>query len=490
MEVYLYHLNKRINSTIVPSRADGTMVEGAFHFGTSVRNPILDFDQPYITMCYVEIPSLARYYYVDDWTYNDGFWSAHLSVDVLGSLRGAIRSSMQYVTRSTNGSDVCVIDSAYPLKSNPLHTVSKPTSQTFAYTFNSGMYVLGVLGGSGGAVSYYAMGQTFFHSLCEEIFDTTKYYTGISAEEISEELFRSIVNPAQYIESVRWYPFQQFPADAATPTTFTIGQYSWGITSGATFDTAIRQISTPYVQHIDTITLAANHPQKTRIGSASNLAPFTVRKLYYPPFGDFVLDSPSFVLPGVLSLVTDTDLTTGLARLTIRHTDGLQTETIITERQTMFAVSIPVKSSTYDLSSKGFEYGAYAVAADKAFDAIGRYANRNATEIDGLQITTEQGILTGIASAILSTSISGEIVGQVGSILQFRQEIRLDTWYYSMVDENTVNAGRPYCGMAQLGGFDGQFVTCDRPSLVASAAITSDEVEKAKAYLSSGVWIE
>ena len=503
--------SKKLNSTKIPATETGVTVEGLIKGTINILSPSIQIAQTEFSTTGALPPSpyyytyahvFGRYFYVRNWFYVDGFWIADLEIDVLATYNTQIKESTQYVKRYNGTASDSVVDTIYPAKAAPVHLIGKPSAQPFAYNFSDGMYVVGVVnGGQSGAVTYYAVGPTFYKALMQNVFSATPYYQGIEADEISEEFFRSIINPAQYIESVRWYPMQAVPEGTEKATYFKIGMVQWAVTSGSEFTNSIYVIDNPYMQQETDITSLANHPSKERLGLSANLAPWTVRKLYYPPFGEFVLESESFSLPGTIKLLTDVDLTTGLARLSIRHADAIGAETIIQEAQAQFAVSIPVKSSTYDLSGKGFSIGKYInpatiIGAARVGEWAGQALNSAISAIGGeissdlVNITPIQDAFTSIGQITASLATKHELQGEVGSILAFRHEVRLDTWQYIPIDENLNGVGRPLCQNVTLSSLEGKWIMCPTPILELQSGQYMPELLRIIEMMRNGIWLE
>lgn len=512
MIVQLWGFTKTFESTKIPeSPTYGHVdVEGNWKFGTSLLHPSIEFranllQTPYQFM-YCRIASLFRYYFINNWTYIDGMWTADCSVDVMASFRESILDSTQYVTRAYYGNGGGLTDSLYPLSANVTDSFSVSPTNPFAYNYDDGMYVMGVIAQGedavAGCVKFYAMGPTFYKALSSTVFNVEPYYQGINVDEISEDLFKSIIDPGKYIQSVRWYPFKSFPNDAITPTNFHIGLWSWPITSGSEFNTSIRLLKTSYSQHVSYITLA-NHPQTDRFGKNANLPPFTVRKLHYPPFGDFLLDHPLLSDPLKIALVTDVDMTTGMAKLTIRYTKDFNftaDSPVMNTAQTSFAVDIPIRSSTYDLSGKGWDnaktIGAVGLAqntndiiAYNTSELAARLLN-NPDLIDQNAYNNMRGAnFWGTVNIAMSSAVQTVVRGEVSSILAFRDNPYLETLFYAAAEENALSLGRPVCKNLRIADMNNGFIACQNP-VVTNVLATSGEISAIRQMMANGFYKE
>ena len=117
MEIIFYYHRKKINSTALPIQ--GTFKNCSIKDVSSIINPYIEIAEnlaaaPPWNYCY--IPAYNRYYWIKEWTWERGFWSAELSVDVLASYRENILDSTLYVLRSASNYDGNIIDKLYPTK--------------------------------------------------------------------------------------------------------------------------------------------------------------------------------------------------------------------------------------------------------------------------------------------------------------------------------------------------------------------------------------
>lgn len=106
-----YTFSKRHNSTLTPT-GSGESVSFTLKDATSVLSPVLEINslsQP-PAWNYVYITAFHRYYFVDNWSYYRGIWSAELSVDLLASWKSAILSTSALVIFSSTAYHTYAID--------------------------------------------------------------------------------------------------------------------------------------------------------------------------------------------------------------------------------------------------------------------------------------------------------------------------------------------------------------------------------------------
>ena len=248
MNVTLYKFAKRHNSTARPgsgavslSLSNITWNDGA----SSILNPSIrvckssDWGQltetDIVKYNYAYIANFARYYYINDWSYNgDGTWTADLDVDVLASWQLEIKASGGYVGRSSSHEDYWIEDSLYPATTDfRVKTATKATQ--FSNVVSNGVFVIGVISGQApniGAVSYYAMSLANLATLVSNI--VGQYGTAQNPNMFSDitnldsDVLKSLVNHMQFIVSCKWFTFN-FPIGDMTSQR----DYVWGWDTGA-----------------------------------------------------------------------------------------------------------------------------------------------------------------------------------------------------------------------------------------------------------------
>lgn len=262
-------------------------------------------EQPKCTYCY--IGEFRRYYFMS-WAFVSGFWEASLTCDVLGSFRTEVLSTQQYVKRSASKFNHMVSDAAnYPSISNHGGSIaSAPQSSIWGVGFEQGTIVLGVVNSTDsniGACTYYAMTYLAFKALMLALLNSPNWME-IDTSEISAELQKALINPAQYITSCVWLPiasssFVNSGEAADRVTTIKFGWWEFNL------QTTVRKLHDPFGQYDSwsrTIIIElSKHPQAAR-GDWLNLAPYTRYTLDIPPFGTIDLDTTDLVEVNHISL--------------------------------------------------------------------------------------------------------------------------------------------------------------------------------------------
>lgn len=262
--------------------------------------------QPTCTYCY--IASFRRYYFMS-WAFVSGFWEASLTCDVLGSFRTEVLSTEQYVKRSASLLNRTVSDAAnYPSVSDHGGSIAYlQQADIWGVNFYTGTVVISVVNSTQwniGANTYYAMSYTSFRALMFALLNSPNWMQ-IDTSEISAELQKALINPAQYITSAVWLPINSNsfvdggPAADVTQT-IRFGWWEFNLQSN------VRILHAPFGQNdawSRTIVFEfADHPQAAARGNWLNLAPYTRRTLDIPPFGTIDLDTTDLISTNYVSL--------------------------------------------------------------------------------------------------------------------------------------------------------------------------------------------
>ena len=109
MTAEFWAFSKKRNSTKQPTSGSGTSYTNIqLKEATSILHPVIVLSvagmtvptvAPVNTFTYCYIAKFNRYYFVDDWTYNEGKWEASLTIDVLASHKTEIVNTLTKVTR-------------------------------------------------------------------------------------------------------------------------------------------------------------------------------------------------------------------------------------------------------------------------------------------------------------------------------------------------------------------------------------------------------
>lgn len=446
--VTLYSFSKRVNSTKQPS-GTGTTVSGTLKFPSSILNPVMEFTAPVSNpsnLNYAYIAEFSRYYWINDWTFDRGFWIASMSVDVLASYKVAIGSDSEYVIRAASASDGDIVDVKYPSKARPngdFHSLGSINS----YMQGNGTYVIGLKSGqSNTGLAFYAVDAANLATLVQYMFSDV----WLNASDITKSLQKLLVNPIDYISSCYWYPMT-LPTNGGQPLYF--GYWD----SGATGTKIGEGGRVDFVQ--DSVTLD-DHPQISR-GAYLNGAPFTRLCADVYGFGRIPLDPDLFIRSRSVTFTLRVDLFTGMGELMIDSTTGRAAKV-----SAMVGVPVQLSQVTQDLIKPML-----AVVNAGVGIATGNYV----------------GATAGIADAIQSSMPQIQSSGSTGSKIAYSTDARLYHEWYEIVDEDNTTMGRPLCKVRTINTLSG-FIQCENVDI--DTIGTKEEKQQIISYMESGFFYE
>ena len=471
-----YTFTKRHNSTKQPT--GGSSYTITLKDACSVSNPTISLKWPgtgsptAFNMCY--IPSFGRYYWIDNWTFADRQWTASCSVDVLASFKTDIGSASKYVLRAASDYDPDVADTKYPAKTDLAATYSSiSTSMNWASSYAGGTIVAGIIGQgntlSPGGVGYVAMSpatfQTFLTNLfteSEDIWTSSGQSTnlGEALREFGAKLQKSISNPFQFINSVRWYPFS-------------VGGTAFNAKLGyIQTNTSVNAISLP--THTDTLILGFNSLSNGTDGWM-NIEPFTEYVLDFPPFGVFSIPASIMLGCSTLTCNVETDVTTGMAELTVtaQPTDATGTYRRVLHSSGKVGVDIQIAGNnvgvlgglTAGISSIG------AIASAVSFPTAGTIA----------------GAVSAVGSAAGALAPAAQSGGAQGSLAGIFREKVLWIRHRTPADQDITEQGRPLCQVKTISSLSG-YVLCADGEL--ETAARPEEYRQIIAFLTGGFFYE
>lgn len=421
------------------------------------------------------IADFNRYYWVTDWTYDKGLWTASLSVDVLATYRDEIGSSSQYILRAASERNGYVIDSFYPTTAKWTTITTQAAAAPFFKDLPNGEYILGVIGQGGvqmGAVSYYGMSPPAFQAFSEYLFsddilnDVGTYQPvygfddqgRLHEDTVKRDLpfLKTQFNPAQYIVSCMWLPF--VPTESPAASSIRLGW--WDIPAGAV------GVGSTW-EKVLSIAVPA-HPQQPQRGYYLHSNPYSRFTLICPPFGQIPLDGSYFVEAASLNLRFTVDTLSGMGALSVETPTGA-----VIHRQTA-QIGVPISVGQM-LSNEG----------GIAMSAIGAIAGTTAAAITGRFGDAATTAATGISTALNTPLAQTTISGSNGSRAEFGIVPKLISQFATVTDEDPERYGSPVCGIRTISSLKG-FIMCGNPEI--ELAATSAETEKVKSYMRGGFY--
>lgn len=458
---------KKRNSTLKPMTSQTSVtLTGTLKENCSVMNPTVKINRPSndgvpSIYTYAYIDDFDRYYFVTDWTWNKPFWECSMEVDVLASHKTDIGNLTAYVLRAdASVHNELITDMSYPA-TNEFTLQQYELQSAFVSDPVTGIYIVGIISGASGvnsvgAISYYAMTSTEFGLLKSALLTNSNLSTmdmivddAWALTDMSEEIFKTMYNPFQYIASCMWFPFgiNLIPANKKeSVNTIPIGWWDYTL-SGYKIQAQTIEVAEGPGQII-------SHPQAITHGAYMNYAPFT-RCTLFSRFGTVPLDLSYFgENSDSIDISYYVDLITGQCRARVQTYQASASPRRyhpIAERT--FLLAVPIQ-----LAQIGVDYLGTAVTAISA--TANTMQNALSLNVGGAIASAASGIYNTLNAAMPQMATNGAngsfIAPSTGTTVVFQ--------YFRAVGLDVAHKGYPICDsriLNTLGGFimcaDGDF---------------------------------
>ena len=452
VSVTLYTLSKVRNSTKRPS-GSGTTYNCLLKEGTDKWGPtfVLTGDPSNNNYCV----AWGNYYFIDRMTYVPPFWEITCTLDPMATWKTNIGAASLYVTRANNNSqwDKLLVDTL-PNQVGPTSYVVTPTPTPF--NLANACYVVSVAAslnstGCNHLVFTPSQYKTFLqHFLDVGLWDFPSAWT-------DDE--KSRINPIEYIQDVRWYPFT--PAKVSDTADYVY------INGWNTRSPGFAMVD-GYVETIDSGLTVPRHPQAATLGSFLNGPPYTSYTWVDPIFGTIPIDAALLTQYNTLTYTMEIDPACGFGHLRLRATEVDHNDFMIADRTAEFGVPTLFSQQTH---------GGISGLASNIGEAIGKLMT---LDLGGF-IGSMANISTGFGSSKLAT------VGSVGSRAMYRYNQGLYMECYPVVDIDPVTMGRPVCKTLTIGSLSG-FVQVSRGTVpIPGPSWAQDQI---RSYLEGGFYYE
>lgn len=472
MEIKVFSgFSKKPNSTKQPTTARATL-SVTLKAPTSVLNPVFVVTGFDLSDNYVQWG--IRYYFIDDIVIvHNNVAEYHCSTDVLATFKTAIGTSSQYILRSASSYNGAIVDSMYPtMQLRDMQSVNPDSGTGDLFVFpNAGTFVFGIQGqtngDSFGSTTYYCFDVYHAADLMDEIFNISNAeYDANDVETLSgipEEVYKSMINPQQYITSCMFLPFTYESIGSTSTGHIKLGWYDF-TSEALIFDTSFDAL--PSIAATFTL---PKHPQASR-GSYMNGDPYTDYELQFQPFG--VIPIPADMVVGVTSIYCKVicDVITGNATLNV-YAGTSDAGQLLTSRSAKVGVDVAISGGTYDISLGG------------------RLTNLAAGAMAGSGILGKLGKVFDDDGYIASTQRSPEIntSGNNGALDYLEYPVKLYARFTRVVDDDNTQHGRPLCAVRTINTLSG-YIQCLKPDLDISG--TKTEKNEIIDYLRSGFYYE
>lgn len=464
--VELWKIAKKTNSTMIPAKAADAVYQ-------CVSNDTLDVLAPVIPLnigagtCpaqynYAHIAAFNRYYFITNWTFQNGLWYAAMTIDVLASWKTEIGAQTLYVERSASNFDGTIPDMTYNRTAD--FSVTKIPFTLFnadqaAWNITgltgSGSFVVGIVG-KGGVINYWGFPYENYQSLMEIVFN---YDYGFQ-----DEALKASFNPIQYFTTIVWFPFSV----ALLPGTREVEMGWWTITGSKGYKLGENTMAF-YGASVN----LPKHPQQSRGKwlNAGDTAHYTLR---LPCFGMLDIQGYDMIDATSINIEVNVDLPTGKATCLITP-NSTGTATQVVDYQV--GVSMPIAQ----LQSNIVGMGVNALRNSGGFGAM----------LGDVLVGAVQGV-SGILGGIpkLGNVGFGDKVstsGGLGGLNDCMISGMLIASFQLIADEDLPDRGRPYCKRTQLDSLAG-FMMISDPDI--DIPCTSTENAQIQNHMRAGFFYE
>ena len=502
-----------------------TTFDCTLHENTDIINPVIKLKtataEELLQWNYCYIPAFSRYYFVDKVEWNLGTWLIYLSEDTLASNKTAIGTSTQYVTRAASEFDGNIIDLKYPTKTNIVaETYTAENNKTLFGTTPEPWFVVGIIGGVkglsdqthynyvyNGSVCYYCMQMTSLQIAMRFLLSADDFNTtwGIPSGEISEPLAKQLINPIQYIHSIRIVPFQ--PETIATALYINVGFNVFPIPSGANvyicknYDITNANIDNGYVHKNTCEIYAPVHPDFSSKGRWVQSDPYTKYIVVAKPFGRIEIPSgivnsaPTYVRDGhtfiKITLETLFDISTGMCTLRGSLTDFSNAGGIFCDQTLDLTVAIPFHQTVQDYIGYGqamrdLHHAEYGTARDM----LGALLDLDiGSALNAGENAIQQG-KSAIDNATMANRVQVNGTASNGAQYNFHRTFstpQVECYFTRWAAEYNTDNGRPLYAPRQLNTLSG-YIQCQNADFKSSALARENRI--IEQYMNGGFFYE
>lgn len=498
---------------------------------------------------YAYIPDMDRYYWIKDCRYELGTWVLDLGIDVLASWKNTIGASSHYIERCAYTHDGTIIDAYYPEKTDPELVIIEPekisnVTPTIFGTTISPSFIVGIIGGMAsenasiigqvynGSVVYYSLDQDQLGDLVSLLLDSVDLYQ-IPTSEISQELQKQLINPIQYIHSIKCVPFK--------PNTS--GQEPSGYVAHA-FLCGFQEVEIPNGDHWDickapTIgditkdngylekrTVLLKLPLHSDYGTRGKWvlgSPVSKYVFDVTPFGQFEIPSGEILHATItqplegdpyiqMEVTTVFDISTGDCTLFLNWGGTSKPEEAFFKVTKNCAIPVPVHQATQDAMSfrqdmrtlnfqaieAGFNIVKGSVNAVGPGGTVSESTGGNYTKSGNYDISGPVGSAVNSIDKMLKTvddasranqvQISGN--GNEGSYMSFNKDLtvpRVRCYFTPLAEEDNEERGRPLCQVKRISTIPG-YILCSGAEIATYG--TAEENNAISQFLNGGFYYE
>lgn len=432
---------------------------------------------------YAYVQEWKACYWINTKEFAEGRILLHCSLDPLATYRTAIRNSTQFVLRSASFQDEHIVDLQYPVIRQKQQVKTVALTSPFKSKVSDGVFVLGIT--SKGAASGSSLGSTYYISMepsqmaaFMNALMNDASWLNVSSSELSSDLVKVILNPIQYIQSIKWFPLAPTSIrSGAVKSTLPIGW--WNVS--ASYYEAFSGNSQVFAASV-TLDIP-KHPQANQIGAYLNYEPFSQYKLRLPVVGEVELPSRVGDMDQI-QIIYNIDIPTGNANIRIitDRTDppGNWDETTFTAS---IAIDIPLAQISKDIV--GTTQSAVSMGGEMA-SAVGSAATLNLGQAAKSAANT---VNAAIDVAVQANKPLPAFIGTAGNIGSYSAVYPSIYNNYSTVADPDIGLfGSPLCQVKTLNQCSG--ITVISTPHVEIPSCSKEDLEYIENIMAQGIRLE
>lgn len=477
VEVTLFrNMRKEVNSTATPGGGNfdsSNIYSCLLYEPCSVQNPkiwlAVSIQADIHDYNYAYIPHFSRYYWVTDLSFMDGRWLVSLACDTLASFRNAIGSSEQYILRSASAYNDKIIDTIYSPDGGK-YTTENTITNPFSDSLPSGTYVMGYTSASpvAGSNAYAIFTGTQLQTFLSQLMGSGSYLN-LDNTDLDNNVAKAILNPIQYIQSVKWFPFSITGGGSSNALFF-----GWWLLNGPHTDI---MVSDSFRRSVSMSIPIPKHPQAATRGAYLNLEPYSHYRVYLPVLG--YVDLPASMLFDFngLDVTYTVDILSGIAHVVIEaYESGGDRSLTVFQSDCNMAIDIPIAQIYRDTM------GTISSAASGVLGAVDSFLGG---DIGGGIASLVNG---GIDAYTKSITPIPAFSGSMGNLGSYHKPPTLENVYQPITAEAYALFGRPLCDKRIINTLSG-FVMCGRTHIALPGA-TKAETQEVETYMNEGFFYE
>lgn len=456
MRIHFYNVGKRKNSTWVPPESSAVVTRtGALRSPSSISSPTISVqyndasgNPTGLNYCYIE--EFNRYYFVKDWTFDEGVWVCSLECDVLATFKSEVETEEFYIVRSSTAFDGSVIDNFYPAKSGYTKKAQEisvlPKGSSTGWL--TGFIILTVVGQEG-ALEYYQFQVTDFTTFCQKVFGDIDW-ADIKESGIKESIVKIVMNPFQYVSNCMWMPFG-IPGGTEV-VELPLGY--WKIPAVCT------KLNTLLSYHLTRSVTLFSHPQTSR-GDYLNHGAYHRLEIASRLFGVMQIDTNKITTGRPINIDFRIDPRTGMYDISFTNNN-----TLLGYSSGMYGVPVQINEARNNplegLISSIATVG--SIASAQLMKGVGHIGNA----------------ISEFLPTVSSKGTNGSTIGTDGWITFFQ-------YFLAVTDEDNSENGRPYMKRGTFKNLGRGYYLVEHGDMNIVGAY-ADEITQVKSLLESGVY--